>query len=81
MKKEKLSLIVFATSSSTRKNDPNAAEITRKLLIVFKRRKILEHLLLSTISYSIQYCLPALIFKNKLEEILEFLRQQRYVPG
>ena len=64
MKKEKLSLIVFATSRSTRKNDPNAAEITRKLLIVFKRRKILEHLLLSTISYSIQYCLPALIFKN-----------------
>ena len=36
MKKEKLSLIVFATSSSTRKNDPNAAEITRKLLIVLK---------------------------------------------
>ena len=64
MKKEKLSLIVFATSSSTQKNDTNAAEITRKLLIVLKWRKILEHLLLSTISYSIQYCLPALIFKN-----------------
>ena len=36
MKKEKLSLIVFATSNSTQKNDTNAAEITRKLLIVLK---------------------------------------------
>ena len=36
MKKEKLSLIVLATSSSTQKNDPNTAEITVKLLIVLK---------------------------------------------
>lgn len=42
MNKENLSLIVFATSSSTRKNDPNAAEITRKLWLFLKEEKYLN---------------------------------------